>query len=128
VHLRSSNPPARLEHTCDRPHHYLSLSALPLGSSACGRTIHDNSPFPPCIGKFRKGKRCPSPTWTSFDFSRIPKASRVLLIPINMPLTIKEKHTSFGEDQRLLQEWFSLVFIFLCYFLLRMIFIRIICN
>jgi hypothetical protein len=38
--------------------------------------------------KFRKGKSCPSPTWTSSDFSRIPRASRVLLIPMNMPLTI----------------------------------------
>jgi len=71
-----------------------------------------------------------SPTWTmrlSSNFSGIPRASRVLLIHINRPLNIEDKHTSFRNDQRLLQEEFSLVFfsfsLFLCYFLMRMIFI-----
>jgi hypothetical protein len=56
-----------------------------------------------------------SPIWTlrlTSNFSRFSRASRVLLISINRPLNIEDKHTSFGNDQRLLQEGFSLVFLF----------------
>jgi len=66
---------------------------------------------------FHLGKRCHSPTWTRriiSVFSRIPRASRVLLIPINKPLNIEEKHTSLEKNQRLLQDrmLFPLIFLF----------------
>jgi hypothetical protein len=47
-----------------------------------------------------------SPTWTrrlTSEFCEITMASRVLLVLINRHLTIEERHTSFGKNQRLLQ-------------------------
>jgi hypothetical protein len=54
-------------------------------------------------------------TWTrrlTPNFLGICRTSRVLLIPMKWPINIENKHTSFGKDQRLHQEGFSLVFFF----------------
>jgi hypothetical protein len=64
---------------------------------------------------FLHGLDFQSPTSTkrlTSDFSRIFRACRALLTSINRSLNIKDKHTRFEKDQRLLQEGFSLVFLF----------------
>jgi hypothetical protein len=76
-------------------------SALPLGSSACERTVHGRSPISVWIGISEKERGFIYSTRTRepiYDFSRIPRASRASLTPINRSLTFEEKKTSFGEE------------------------------
>jgi hypothetical protein len=78
-----------LERNSTRAQHYLRSSALPLGLSAHERTVHGRSPF-------HLGFGFESPTRTkrlTYIFLRVSRASRVLLIPINRPLNIEERHT-----------------------------------
>jgi hypothetical protein len=66
------------------------------------------SPFSTWIGISDNEKNCSYSTRTKrpiYNFSRIPMASRVALILINMPLTIEKKNTqALGKNQMLLQE------------------------
>jgi hypothetical protein len=71
--------------------------AHPLGSSTLRRTVHGRDPFSTWIGGLEKEKTCSYSTRTRrviYDVARIPRASRPLLIPINRPLNIEERHTA----------------------------------
>jgi hypothetical protein len=56
--LGLSTPIEGLKHPTDKARAHIHSSALPLGSSACGRTVHDMSPFSPRIGNLEKEKSC----------------------------------------------------------------------
>jgi hypothetical protein len=72
--------------------------------------------------------------WTRrpiYNCSSISRVFRASLIPINRHLALEEKETSFEEESNATSMRFFIVFIFflfLYYFLMRMIFIQFICN
>jgi hypothetical protein len=77
------------------------LDGLPLAAllvlsnfSLCPR---ENEPLVPTIGNSEKENSCSYSTQTRrliYNFSRIPKASRPPLIPINRPINIEERDTA----------------------------------
>jgi hypothetical protein len=91
------------------------------------------NPFPTWMEISEKGKTCTYSILTRrpiYNCSRIFRASRASLIPINRPLTFEEKEKqALRKNQRLHQEggsfFFSLpLFIFCMYIIL----VNIICN
>jgi hypothetical protein len=92
--------------------------------------------FPTWIEISEKEKTCNYFIWTRrpiYNCSRISRASRASLIPINRPLTFEEKiHTSFEEESKATsRRRFFLVFIFflpLFIFCMYIILAYISCN